>query len=1141
MKSLLSILFFGLCSLAYSQTWNFIGSSTGISNASEVDMEISATGQIFIAYIDSDNTNKATVRKWNGTTWVLVGTAGITSSNAFDLQMVLAGENPVIGVKVVTTISTTNYQFLEVFNFNGTTWNSMSLGMYLWTDHSKDFALSVNSANEVFLSFESLDYQSNSAFPYEGLITAKMNSNVLVGGLANNPLSGSSGSSTYLQSISAIATTGNNVQVVYHEDQDMEYGMVLNKLNTSTVNPSNYINSVYNVTKIIYERGTSSTINSMMHNSIQSSYNKLSYRANNGTTYGTRKGIDSSTTLTINDFDFVTDNPNTYVFYKKGTTSYLKQLSGDMTPGAITTISSGTTLAPTSSSSLNVEFYNQVLVVAYISAGKCYVKELDAPANIEDYEIVSLCEESGYTNGGNAVVFCLDNNFSHANLSMTVTSQNTAIIPQSAISTSSVASSANLNWRLLITNTNSVSSTTVVDIRFDLYENGVIVDSYFMPVTVYPKPDIQFLITDNDICENAPVFSLVGKAIPLGGTWTGNGVTLGNNYNASLAPIGPNTLTYTVSNAFGCSNSSSTAGVILEAPDLTVTTVNANCGDDNGQASVSIASGLAPYDISWSNNASTSTISDLEADQYFVIVEDANGCKRAAAAMVGTNGLNQTATIHPVECYGEATGGIELSITGAVAPTTVLWSNGATTFNIANLVSGTYEVIITDATGCVSVGSYSVGQAPLIQLTSVVEDPTSACGAGDGLIDATATGGIGVLDLEYFDIDNNPVSNDPLTAPAGFYNLVVSDINGCSQTFPLTIEDPNGPVIAVDTIISSSCSNDGQIQLINVGNNAVSYLWSNSGTTLNLSNLAPGNYSLQASNASGCVSSSFYTVGATLPQDVEICLITVDTSTNTNLLVWEKPITNDIAYFKIYRETSTSGVYQLIDTVNYTSLSQFTDPVADPSVRSWRYKISAVDACEVEGQVSDFHKTIHLSINLGLGGVYNLLWDEYEGFTYPEFRILRHTNPGGWIVLDQLPTTDFSYTDTPPTTNELDYFIEIVPPSTCTSTKINDFNSSRSNRERGNLAVNPNSINESALENAFLLYPNPANETMTIENFTTQNVALVVTDVSGKIIAERKIQAGLSSLNTTSWDNGLYFFTLEMNGEKIAHRQVVQH
>ena len=112
-----------------------------------------------------------------------------------------------------------------------------------------------------------------------------------------------------------------------------------------------------------------------------------------------------------------------------------------MSPTSVTTISSGSSLAPSSSSSFSTELYNGINVIAYINAGKCYVKELDEPANIEDYENVSLCEESSYSNGGNAVVFCLDNNFSHSNLSMTVTSQNTAIIPQSAISTSSVASS----------------------------------------------------------------------------------------------------------------------------------------------------------------------------------------------------------------------------------------------------------------------------------------------------------------------------------------------------------------------------------------------------------------------------------------------------------------------------------------------------------------------------------------------------------------------------------------------------------------------------------------------------------------------------------------------------------------------------
>lgn len=1134
MKHLLSLLFLVVCTLSYSQSWNFIGSGSGIASATEIDMEIGSNQNLFIAYVDVANSNKITVRKYNTTsqTWQAVGPIGFSGTNAFDVQMALINDStPVIAYKKTITIVTTNYQVLEMYRFNPTTntWIGMGLSDPIVTDHSKDFSVRTNTAGQVFLTFwnELITYPT-------GLVTINMSTTPSPLALGTDIDDGNLGNA-----IASCVSTGNNVYVTDEQNDIGDY-LNLHEWN-GTAFDSYGLNGTNDALKLKMNISQSSSTRITSMWSREFSTPGLYFKTFNATTnaFGTQATVHTGA---IVDFDYDMYGDDSYAFYRSGSTCYLKKVTTALTP-TVSTLFSGTTLAPGTATSLCIEKNLVGNVIAYIDGGMCYVKEQNLLANIEDVGIFQFCEGTAFNSGNsNLAVYVLDDyNYTHSSLSMTVTSQNTAIIPQSALSTTAIPGSTNLKWKFNVTNTNDVSSPTLVDLQFELFENGVSVGTALVTVTVNPKPDIQFLIADNDICENAPVFSLNGKAIPLGGTWTGNGVTSGNNYNASLAPIGTNTLTYTVSNSYGCSNSSSTVGIILDAPDLTVTTLNADCGVDNGEASVSIANGLAPYEIDWSNNATTATISDLHADQYFVIVEDANGCKRAAAAMVGTDGLNQTATVHPVECYGEATGGIELSITGAVAPTTVLWSTGATTFNISNLVAGTYEVTITDASGCVSVGSYSVDQASLIQLTSVVQDPTSACGASDGLVDASATGGIGALDLEYFDINNISVSNDPLTAPAGFYNLVVSDINGCSQSFPFTIDDPSGPVIAVDTIITSSCSNDGQIQLINVGNNAVSFLWSNAQTTMNLSNLPSGDYSLQASDANGCVSSSFYTVDATLPQNVEICLITVDTSTNTNLLVWEKPVTNDIAYFNIYRETSTSGVYQLIDTVNYTSLSQFTDPVADPSVRSWRYKISAVDACDVEGQISSFHKTIHLSINLGLGGVYNLLWDQYEGFTYPEFKILRHTNPGGWVEIAQLATTDFSYTDTPPTTNELDYFIEIVPQDTCSSTKINDFNSSRSNRERGSLSVNPNSINESALENAFLVYPNPANESMSIENFTTQNVTLVITDVSGKIITERKIEAGLSSLNTITWDNGLYFFTLEMNGEKITHRQVVQH
>ena len=58
----------------------------------------------------------------------------------------------------------------------------------------------------------------------------------------------------------------------------MDYGIVLNKLTTSTSTTSNYINST-DASKIIYERGTSASINSMMYSYFEGSYNKLAYKA----------------------------------------------------------------------------------------------------------------------------------------------------------------------------------------------------------------------------------------------------------------------------------------------------------------------------------------------------------------------------------------------------------------------------------------------------------------------------------------------------------------------------------------------------------------------------------------------------------------------------------------------------------------------------------------------------------------------------------------------------------------------------------------------------------------------------------------------------------------------------------------------
>ena len=54
--------------------------------------------------------------------------------------------------------------------------------------------------------------------------------------------------------------------------------------------------------------------------------------------------------------------------------------------------------------------------------------------------------------------------------------------------------------------------------------------------------------------------------------------------------------------------------------------------------------------------------------------------------------------------------------------------------------------------------------------------------------------------------------------------------------------------------------------------------------------------------------------------------------------------------------------YFQIGTVDVANESVFVDEFSDVTQRPWRYKLSVVDDCGVESDLSDKHKTMHLTI-----------------------------------------------------------------------------------------------------------------------------------------------------------------------------------
>ncbi|HIO72827.1 MAG TPA: T9SS type A sorting domain-containing protein, partial [Flavobacteriales bacterium] len=227
-----------------------------------------------------------------------------------------------------------------------------------------------------------------------------------------------------------------------------------------------------------------------------------------------------------------------------------------------------------------------------------------------------------------------------------------------------------------------------------------------------------------------------------------------------------------------------------------------------------------------------------------------------------------------------------------------------------------------------------------------------------------------------------------------------------------------------------------------------SYAWSaNTGsqTGVTATGLCGGTYQVTVTDASDCSGVGEAVVTSTaVVQD--ICVVTVDSTSTYNSVVWEKPTTVAIDSFRVYRDIV--GTYTHIGSLAYGALSEFVDNTngVSPTVTSYRYKVSTVDTCGNESALSPYHETIHLTVSLGTPPAYNLIWDNYEGISFLYYRILRDSvGNGEFGAIDSVTASNFTYTDPSPPAGNMVYAIEVVHPNGCTADKVKNFNSSKSN------------------------------------------------------------------------------------------------
>lgn len=162
-----------------------------------------------------------------------------------------------------------------------------------------------------------------------------------------------------------------------------------------------------------------------------------------------------------------------------------------------------------------------------------------------------------------------------------------------------------------------------------------------------------------------------------------------------------------VRDAAGCLGVFTTKIDNLELISATTVIAHPMCsGEGSGSIELVAEGGHGFFTYSWSNGSMSNNMYNLTAGIYEVTMTDGKGCSLTESfELTAPHAIAATLVIENNNYYSN--GSLDLTVTGGTGAYTYLWNNGNTTEDIQTNEDGFYEVLITDANGCmVSVNGF---------------------------------------------------------------------------------------------------------------------------------------------------------------------------------------------------------------------------------------------------------------------------------------------------------------------------------------------------------------------------------------------------------------------------------------------------
>ena len=316
--------------------------------------------------------------------------------------------------------------------------------------------------------------------------------------------------------------------------------------------------------------------------------------------------------------------------------------------------------------------------------------------------------------------------------------------------------------------------------------------------------------------------------------------------------------------------------------------------------------GGKPYIYTWKKQDSngywvtlpieTDTAKNLSAGKYAINIQDANGIvlgeynthtvtKVVDVVYELKEPAKLTLSLQKTDatCKGND-GKITATPTGGTPPYTYLWSNGATTASIENLLPMPYTVEIKDGAGCMVQGSTAVLQPNSLTVTGTIT-PLRCHNANNAAIALAVQGGTAPYQYLW---NTGATTANINNLPTGEYKVKITDAQGCAHFKTFTIENPSK--FEIDLGENRTLCN-GQTLTLNIAINdpQATYLWTgDNGFSSNMPQVTlseKGTYRATVTTKDGCTATDAITIESTNAQIASEFLLTTQAYENEEVIL----------------------------------------------------------------------------------------------------------------------------------------------------------------------------------------------------------------------------------------------------------------